>query len=310
MTASATPVDQTGLLGRVGRFLRGKEVEPLLYLAPTMIPLLVLNLYPFLRGVYFAFTEYDLYKKDTTFTGLSNFVELIVRDSLFWGAFRNNIVWTVGIVAIAYVIGFFTSLALNQKLPGRALFRGIALIPWVCPSVVAGYTWRWIYDPAFGLLNYVLVKMGVIEGYVSWLSDKQVALAACMLVAVWRFLPFAVVMLLAGLQAIPEELYEAAAIDGAGTVGKMRYVTLPLLNRVGAIAILLMTISAFNHFDSVYAMTQGGPGNRTMLLSIMSYLYAFRFYRIGFASAIGVIMLVVLAVPIFLYVRRVLQDVE
>jgi ABC-type sugar transport system permease subunit len=297
-------------MGRVQRFFRSREVEPLLYLAPTIVPLLILNLYPFLRGVYFAFTEYDLYKKDTTFTGVSNFVELIVRDSLFWGAFRNNILWTIGIVAISYVIGFFTSLALHQKLPGRGLFRGIALIPWVCPSVVAGHTWRWIYDPAFGLLNYVLVQIGVIEGYVSWLSDRQLALASCMLVAVWRFLPFAVVMLLAGLQAIPEELYEAASIDGAGAIGKMRYVTLPLLNRVGAIAILLMTISAFNHFDSVYAMTQGGPGNRTMLLSIMSYLYAFRFYRIGFASAIGVIMLLLLAVPIFLYVRRVLSDVD
>lgn len=310
MTATATPVDRASRVTRVERFFRSKEVEPLLYLAPTVLPLLVLNLYPFLRGFYLAFTEYDLYTKDTTFTGLSNFVELIVRDSLFWGAFRNNILWTIGIVAVAYILGFFTSLALHQKLPGRALFRGIALIPWVCPSVVAGLTWQWIFDPAFGLLNYVLVQIGIIDGYVAWLSDKQIALAACMLVAIWRFLPFAVVMLLAGLQAIPDELYEAAAIDGAGTIGKMRYVTLPLLNRVGAIAILLMTISAFNHFDSVYAMTQGGPGNRTMLLSIMSYLYAFRFYRVGFASAIGVIMLLMLAIPIFLYVRRVLQDVE
>lgn len=309
MTVKSPPADRRGAFSRVGRTLRRKEVEPLLYLAPTVIPLLVLNLFPFLRGVWFAFTEYDLYRKDTTFTGLSNFIELFTVDSLFWGSFKNNIIWSLGIVAITYVLGFLTSLALHQRLPLRGLFRGIALIPWVCPSVVAGRTFQWIFDPSFGLLNYALLQLGIIKGYVAWLSDKDVALAACMLVAVWRFLPFSVVMLLAGLQAIPEELYEAASIDGAGFIGKMRYVTLPLLNRVGSIAVLLMTISAFNHFDSVYAMTQGGPGNRTMLLSIMAYLYAFRFYKVGFASAIGVVMLVMLAVPITLYTRRVLQDV-
>lgn len=309
MSVKSSTAGQPSSANALLRFLRSKEITPLYYLAPTVIPLLVLNLYPLLRGIYLAFTDYDMYKKDATFKGVVNFVELFTDDTLFWGALKNNLIWAVGIVAVTYVLGFLTALALNQKLPLRALFRGVALIPWVCPSVVAGLTWRWIYDPAFGLLNYVFQRLGLVEGYVSWLSDRDTALAATMIVAVWRLLPFTVVMLLAGLQAIPEALYEAAAIDGAGLIGRMRYVTIPLLNRVGKITVLLTTIWAFNHFDSLYVLTAGGPGNRTMLLSIMAYMSAFRYFKVGYASAVGVVMLLILSLPITLYVRQVMEDV-
>lgn len=294
---------------RAWRLLNRRGVVPYYYLLPTLVPLLALTLYPFLRGIYLAFTDYSLYTRTISFVGMANLVTLLTNDTLFWGSLTNNVIWTIGIVFITYVLGLFTALALNESIPLRALFRGIALIPWVCPAVVAGLTWRWIYDPNFGLLNFTFRSLGLIDRNVGWLSDKETALASAMVVAVWKLLPFMVVMLLAGLQAISSELYEAAAIDGAGVLQRFRHITIPLLNRVGSIALLLCTIWAFNHFDSVYVLTGGGPGNRTMLLSIMAYQNAFRFFKIGYASAIGVVMLVLLLTPMMLYIRRVMQDV-
>lgn len=297
-------------LERLSRRLSNRHITPYYYLLPTVIPLLLLTVYPLLRGIYLAFTQYNLYNKDTTLVGTLNFIELTTNDTLFWGALTNNIIWTVGIVVITYLLGLFTAIALNENIPLRGLFRGLALIPWVCPAVVAALTWRWIFDPHFGMLNYVLLELGLTDRNIGWLGDKNTALIATMIVAVWKLLPFSIVMLLAGLQTVPEELYEAGAIDGAGVLGRFRYITVPLLNRVGKIAILLTTIWAFNHFDSVYVLTGGGPGDTTMLLSIMSYLNAFRFFKIGYASAVGVIMLILLLLPITLYTRQVLEDVE
>lgn len=310
MSTKSLTVPAPSAFDSVSRRLRSRHITPYYYLLPTLIPLLLLTLYPLLRGIYLSFTNYNAYNKDTSLTGFQNYVELLTGDTLFWGAFFNNLIWTVGVVALSYVLGLITSIALNERIPGRTFFRGIALIPWVCPAVVAGLTWRWIYDPNFGLLNYLLIQLGIIDHNIGWLSDKNTALIACMIVAVWKMLPFSIVMLLAGLQAVPEELYEAAAIDGAGTMGRFRYITLPLLNRVGKISILLSTIWAFNQFDSVYVLTGGGPGNRTMLLSIMAYQNAFRYFKVGYASAIGVIMLLMLLLPIMLYTKQVIEDVD
>jgi multiple sugar transport system permease protein len=289
---------------------RGRQAEPLYFLLPTILPLLVLTLYPFLRSIWLAFTGYDLYKKDSSFIGLRNFIALLGDDPLFWLALRNTIAWTILIVGISYLLGLMTALALNERIWFRTLFRGIALIPWVCPAVVAGITWRWIYEPNFGPLVYYLQQWGLLERKMSFLASKETALYAAVVMAVWKLLPFMVVMLLAGLQAVPDEYYEAAAIDGASAWTRFRYITFPLVNRVGSIAFLLSTIWAFNHFDSMYTLTGGGPANATMLLSQFAYENAFRYFQVGYASAIGVMMLIVLATPITLYIRQIFRDTE
>jgi multiple sugar transport system permease protein len=306
-TESLTP----GLTRRgmgLSEALRSRQITPYYYLLPTIVPLLILTVYPFLRAFWLGFTDYNLFTKDATFVGLANFVKLIGSDNLFWVALRNNLTWTIGIVLVTYLLGLPTALALNENFRFRSVFRGIALIPWVCPAVVAGLTWQFIYEPNFGPLNYFLQQVGLIDHNVGWLSSRTTALYSAMVVAIWKLLPFMTVMLLAGLQAIPGELLEAAQIDGAGTFARLRFITLPLLNRVGSIAILLSTIWAFNHFDSLYVLTGGGPGNATMLLSILSYQNAFAYSKVGYASAIGIIMMIVLVVPITLYIRRVIED--
>lgn len=288
---------------------RRKQLTPYLYLLPTILPLLLLTLYPFLRVIGLSFTGYDLYKRDSSFIGLSNFTQLLTQDNLFWLALRNNVIWTFGIVTATYILGLLTALALNENFPLRTFFRGITLVPWVCPGVVAALIWNLIYDPNFSFLSYGLQQLGITERRIGFLSDKNTALYAAMVMAIWKFLPFMIVMLLAGLQAIPGELYEAAAIDGADLGQKFRHITLPLLNRVGSVALLLSVISAFNHFDSLFVLTGGGPGNRTMLLSLMTYQSAFRYFQIGYSSALGILMMLILLVPLTLYMRRVLLDV-
>jgi len=286
-----------------------KRLTPYLYLLPVILPLVALTLYPFLRVIGMSFTGYDMYKRDASFIGLSNYIQLLTKDNLFWPALKNNVIWTFGIVSVTYVLGLITALALNENFPLRTFFRGITLVPWVCPGVVAALIWGLIYDPNFSFLSYALQQLGITDRRMGFLSNKDLALYAAMVMAIWKFLPFMIVMLLAGLQAIPPELYEASAIDGAGLVGKFRHITLPLLNRVGSVAILLSVISAFNHFDSLFVLTGGGPGNKTMLLSLMTYQSAFRYFQIGYSSALGILMMLFLLVPLTLYVRRVMLDV-
>lgn len=305
---SAVVVAEVSWRDRFARGWRGGFLTPLYFLLPSIVPLLALTLYPLLRGIWLAFTPYDQYKQDASFIGLANFGALVTEDSVFWTAVRNTTVWTIGIVIATYVLGLLTALALNEAIPLRGLFRGVALVPWVCPAVVAGLTWRWIYDANVGPLNYVLRQLGLEAGNIGWLANDRTALLATMIVSVWKLLPFMVVMLLAGLQAVPAELYEAASVDGANIWARFRDVTLPLLSRIGGIAILLSVIATVNQFDTVYVLTQGGPGNSTMLLSLLTYLYAFRYFQIGYASAIGVVMLLLLLVPMSLYIRQMLRE--
>ena len=148
---------------RAWRLLNRRSVVPYYYLLPTLVPLLALTLYSFLRGIYLAFTDYSLYTRTISFVGVANLVALLTNDIFFWGSLTNNVIWTINIVFITYVLGLFTALALNESIPLRALFRGIALIPWVCPAVVAGLTWRWIYDPNFDLLNFTFHSLSLID---------------------------------------------------------------------------------------------------------------------------------------------------
>jgi multiple sugar transport system permease protein len=292
------------------KVLRSRQATPLYFLLPTLLPLLILTVYPFLNATLLAFTKYDLYKKDGSFYGLGNFVELLTSDKLFWLALRNTVSFTIGVIMMSYVLGFITALALNRPMRFRTFFRAIVLIPWVCPPVVAGRVWQWIYDASFSPVTFVLKQIGLIDHNIAWLGDKNTALPAAMIMAVWKLLPFMVVMLLAGMQAVPDELYEAAAIDGAGPWQQLRYITVPLLNRIAIIALLFSAAWTFNQFDSVFTLTGGGPANLTMLLSLMAYQSAFRYYQVAYASTIGVVMLLLLSIPITFYARRTLRETE
>ena len=275
------------------------------FLMPTILCLVVVVLYPFAFALVLSLFKANLIQGSPQFIGIKNFIKLILHDIDFWPTIKNTTIWVLGIVAAEYVFGFVTASILNQKFPGRIFFRVLVLLPWVVPPTVSSLTWAVIYDPFTGLLNSILRNIGIIQTNIAWLSSPNTAIFSCMLVRFWRGIPFVTIMLLAGLQSINPELYESAEVDGANWLNKLTYITLPQVKTISLVVILLRFIWTFNGFAEVYVLTQGGPGNSTLLISLLTYKTAFTYYRFGYASSLGTIMFLILMVPVWMYIREV-----
>lgn len=293
---------------RRARFVR--LASPYLLILPSVILMSVIILVPLVRGILMSFNEVDIINQGKMqFVGLKNYITLL-DDPVFSTALRNTMVWTLGVVFFQYVIGLSVALLLNEPIPLRGMFRGLVLVPWVVPSVVAALVWRWIYVPDYGILNHLLRLLYIIQDPLQWLSDSKLAMIAVIVVGVWKGIPFMAVVLLAGLQSIPKELYDAAEVDGASIIQRFRYVTIPNLRYLSTIVILLSIIWTFNSFDLVYVMTKGGPSNATHLLSTYAYLTAFTFIDFGYAAALSVVMLLVLLVFAMIFSRLLKRGSE
>ena len=286
--------------------LRSVHVLPYAFILPVLLVVLAVLVYPLVRGVYLSFTKYGLYNllvsEKPVWVGVGNYVDLL-KDALFRLSFRTTVLWTLIVVSGQYVIGFVLALLLNAKFKGRGLFRSLILIPWIVPSIVAALAWIWIYDQHYGVLNVMLRQLGLLRGEnIAWLGGSTwLAFMAVCVAAIWKGVPFMTIVLLAGLQAIPVELYEASRIDGARFRQVVRYIIIPHLKTISAITILLSTIWTFNQFDLVYIMTKGGPAYATHLLSIYTYLTAFDANEMGYAAAIAGVLLVVMMVIMAFY---------
>jgi len=258
------------------------------FILPAALMLLVVIIYPAVYSLKLSFTS-----ESAALYSLTNYAELF-RDALFWQAFRNTLVF-VGVVTIFHlVIGLSIAMALNTRIKVRLLFRLIVLLPWTVPDVVAGITWKWIYDPVYGALNDLLSRLNLIDAPILWLSDPKLAMSSIIFGDIWRGFPFVMLILLAGLQAIPRELYEASKIDGASGFQSFRHITLPGLKKIVVVALALDIIWEFRRFGLVQAMTQGGPGHQTEVFSTLIYKEYFQFFRFEYASAIAVIMSIIL----------------
>ncbi len=229
------------------------------------------------------------------------------RCSVYVGDLKRTIFFTGATVAIEFPLALGLALMLNEPLRGRAIYRALMLVPWVMPNVVAAIIWKWIYSPDFGLLNYGLWKLSLIHSYISFLGDPHRAMPSVIAVSVWKGLPFSAVVLLAGLQAVPGDLQEAATLDGANAWHRFRDVTIPHLLPIIVVVLVLRTVWTFNSFDLVYVLTAGGPGWTTQLLSIYVYLSSFQYQQLGYGAAMAVTMLLALAIPASLFVRRTLS---
>ncbi len=236
------------------------------------------------------------------FTGLDNFKQLL-GDEVFWTAVKNTFVLTTVSIAGSLVLGMSLALVLNENLPFRNFFRGIALIPWVVPGVVVALLTLYMFNSQVGVIDYVLVKLGVTERFVDWFGSTRNALWAIILANIWNQTPFYMLMMLAGLQTVPEDEYDAAKVDGANVLQRFRYVTVPNIRGVLAIVIALQVIWNFNNFDLIWATTEGGPVNATTTLTVHVYRMAFKSLDLGYAAAIGVVMLVALLLFSVFYVR-------
>nr|WP_042178823.1 sugar ABC transporter permease [Kibdelosporangium sp. MJ126-NF4]CEL13453.1 N-Acetyl-D-glucosamine ABC transport system, permease protein [Kibdelosporangium sp. MJ126-NF4]CTQ99141.1 N-Acetyl-D-glucosamine ABC transport system, permease protein [Kibdelosporangium sp. MJ126-NF4] len=287
---------------RRGTAVRARRREAIALVMPSLIPILVLSVAPLVIALALAFTDARLVRNpDYNFVGLDNFGNLI-DNALFWDSLRIGLIWTVGVTVLQLAASMGLALLLNSGLRLQGLTRVLALIPWAMPPVVVAIMWQMIYSANGGPLNAVLGSLGLPDD-TNWLGDFSAALPAVIVVGVWVGMPQTTVTLLAGLQQIPAELHEAASMDGAGPWRRFTAVTWPSLRPIVASITSLNFIWNFNSFSLVYVLTEGGPGGRTMVPVLFIYLEAFKNRNIGYAAAMGVVLVVIVVFLLALYLR-------
>jgi multiple sugar transport system permease protein len=269
--------------------------------APATAVLLLVLVLPVVHVFYESFV-WTTSSRARVAPSLRNYVAL-AEDEVVWTAATNTATFTVLSVLGHLALGLGVALLLNQPIPGRAVFRNLALLPWMLPPAVVATGWAWLYHNPFGMLNPLLTGLGLLGAPRAWLASPDTAMGAVIVANLWRGFPFISLVLLAGLQAIPGTLYEAAGVDGAGPWARFRHVTLPGLRRVMLIALTLDIINTVKYFDLIWVMTAGGPANRTEVLSTLIYRLAFQFFRTGRAAALAMVMVAALAVFSVFYVR-------
>jgi ABC-type sugar transport system permease subunit len=277
-----------------------------LFILPIVVLVLALVAYPFTYAVYLSMTR-KFVGMPPVFVGFENYIRL-AHDGFFLRAVWNSFVFTFGSVVFKLALGMLMALVLTSNIRFRSVFTGVLLVPWVAPTVVTALNFLWIYDGSLGVLNYLVTKVfRLMPQGVGWLSEPGTAMASVIFVNIWRGFPFFGISFLAGMKAIPAEMYEAASVDGANAVQRFRHITLPALRNIVIIVMLLSTIWTFNDFGIVYILTKGGPGGATMVLPVFTYEMAFGAQRLGDAIAVALYMLPGLAIVIVLlarYMRR------
>lgn len=267
-------------------------------LIPLILILFLLLAYPIVSALWITLQDKTIGMVGR-FIGLENYRELLLDDPFFWQVVRNGFIFTIGSVLLKLIVGMIMALVLNQPLVWRGLWRGLLLMPWVAPTVVTALSWRWILDLT-GVLNLILRDLGLMKTSIPWLAQYGTALFSLILVNTWRGFPFFGITLLAGMQAIPHELYEAAEIDGASVWQRFRYVTLPSLRTVILVVTILSTIWTFNDFSIVWLLTGGGPGHATDVFATYTYKLGFVTSRLGYGQTVSVILAPVLILIIMM----------
>lgn len=298
---------------RPDRRRKQRTITPYLLLTPAILLLILLFVFPALYNVYLSLREMTPYDSlaGGTWVGLDNYWEVLTSPETY-DSLPNTVLWlTVSTVALRLIIGMGIALLLQSSVLERWKLRGVArtlvLVPWMVSPVVAVAAWSWILDAQGGVINQVLVRLGIIDAGIPFLADTQTVWPAIISIVVWRELPFAIIVLMAGLQTIPEELYEAASLDGAGHIKQFIRVTLPSLRPVIFVVLLMTTIQTFNNYVYVWLSTSGGPGTYTQVLATQLYSEAFVRNSLGTSAAIGMVMTAIMTVFATIYIIAVFR---
>lgn len=280
-----------------------KKSTPYLLILPALIFTFFVLVYPLFQNLLNSVRDVSLIQGTGRWLGLKNYAK-VLNDDVFWLSFRNTTMYAVLGTLLSMVIGLGAALLLNMKV-GRinTVFKFLYTIPWVISPVVAGFAWKWLLNDNFGLMNYWLHSAGLIGQGITWLGSAGTALICVIVARVWQFFPFAMVMFLAGLQAIPLEQYEAAEVDGAKPSSKFLHITLPNLSSVISVMLILGIIWSFNDFNMVFVMTRGGPINASMVLPVLVREYSFVHFDIGKGSALSIITFMLLVTMSFGYLK-------
>lgn len=282
--------------------VKKKSIYPYLLVAPAVLIILCVVFIPVINAIFMSLQSYDLRRpNDIHFVGLKNFIEAF-HDELFIKAVVKTFLWVVFGVGLQFVFGFILALLLNSNIAGRGVIRAISMVPWVVPGVLIGLMWRWIYDGNFGVLNDLLLKFHAITDKIPFLSMVETAFPSVIVTIVWQGIPFFALMILAGLQGISPEMYEAAEIDGASWFQRLFYITIPSLKNTILTTALLRIIWVANSVDVIFNMTEGGPAYSTQTLSVYIFNKG-NSLNLGYASCMAIVLALLLSLVAIPYLR-------
>lgn len=282
-----------------------ERLVPYWFVLPAALVILLLVVYPICNGIYISFFDTNLVNR-WNFVGAEYYVKALT-DMEFLDSIWKTFIFTFFVVAGHFLIGFICASILNRNIKFKGFFRGILILPWLFPDVVVALLWKWIFNTSNGILNTLLEAAGLIDEPVGWLTSASVAMGSVIFVSIWKGYPLIMVQILAGMQTISTDMYEAAQIDGANAVKKFFYITLPALKPILTTVLILDTVWVFKQFTLIYLQTSGGPGSATMVSAIEIYKRAFSFFEFGYASAQSVFILVICYL-IGVIFRRVLRS--
>ena len=282
--------------------VKKRTIWPYLLVAPAVLIIVCVVFIPVLNAIVMSFQSYDLRRpKDMAFIGLGNY-QAIFKDSLFWGALWRTVVWVVCGVGFQFLFGFILALLLNRSFTGRGIVRAVSMIPWVTPGVLIGLMWRWIYDGNFGVLNDLLMRFHLVSAKIPFLSQVSTAFPSVIVTIIWQGIPFFALMILAALQGVSTEMYEAADIDGASPAQKLFFITIPSIKNTIFVTALLRVIWVANSVDVIFNMTEGGPAYSTQTLSVYIFNKG-NALNLGYASAMAILLALVLLVVAIPYLK-------
>ena len=297
--APVTRRKRSGLLGRVV-----EHRADYLYVLPALIVMMVVIAYPVYYTIELSFfrTPANLQMKDKIWAGLDNYTQILTTRS-FWSVTVNTLIWTVFSTGIAFLLGLAAALCLNREFVGRGVMRALLLIPYVISAVAASYVWRWLYHSDFGVIGALAVQLGITDRPINFLDNTSTVLASLIVVNIWKEFPFAMVLILAGLQSVPDQLLRAARVDGASAWNRFWHVTFPHLQGVSIVTILLLMVANFNSFIIPWVMTGGGPAGASDIWITQIYTIAFGRTRYGLASAYSVLLFIIMMTLGYFYVK-------
>lgn len=282
----------------------------LLLILPALIIILGIALQPILTTFYLSFFEASLSRTAlTVFVGLENYTKLL-KDALFWKTIGRTLYFTLVSVGLEMVLGIAVAQLISSHPPGWRFLRTSLIIPWAIPTIVNGAMWRWIYNADYGALNGLLLQMGAIEKYIPWLISPSKAMNLVILADIWHSVPFIALIIQAAMATLPEEVGEAAAVDGASAWQRFFLIRLPLLRSAILVALVIRTVEAFRAFDIIYVITQGGPAFGTVTISYLTYLETFSYGHLGRGSALSFLISAVTLLLAFVYIRILYRPEE
>jgi len=286
-----------------------KQWSAYLFLAPTLILFAVFTVFAVAYAFYLSFHQWNVLEPHKPWVGLDNYQRLL-DDRRFHQSIKNTVYFTAVSVPLTVVLGLAIALLLNMQIRARGLFRTLFYIPVITPLVIASIVWKWVYNGDYGLLNYYLIKLHIIHEPMLWLSDKEQAMPAVIIMWVWKTVGFAMVVYLAGLQAIPGDLYDAAKVDGASSWRRLRDITIPLLSTTTFFLVIIQMLGSFQAFTQIFIMTAGGPVRRTTTILYYIYQYAFRDFQMGYAAAMAFAMFAMMFGFTLIQMRFFRREVE